>query len=93
MSNDEPRTLDFEARRRAPKPFPTQLLLPREERLRRRPRDPGEEEVLTRILVAKLDLYRKSGKIEFIGPRERRYHLGRAKIVAYLKEQRERDEA
>ena len=87
----ERRTLDFEKRRRATKPFPSELLLPREQRRRRKPRDPDEERALTRLVLAKADLYRRSGKIEFINPWERRFSVGRDKIIAYLKQQRQRD--
>jgi len=60
--------------------------LPRRDR-GRKPRDPDEEDVLTRIVAAKADLYRKSGKIEFTGPRERRFFIGREKINEYLRRQ------
>lgn len=83
----EPRKLDLDARRQAPKPFPTELLLPREQRLRRQPRDPDEERALTRLILAKVDLYRRSGKVEFINARERRFHIGREKILDYLRRQ------
>lgn len=85
----EPRRLDFEERRRRKKPFPADLLLSREERLRRKPRDPDEAAALANIVRAKLELYHKSGKIEFIGPRQRRYHIGREKIIEYLRKQKQ----
>ena len=80
----EPRVLDLDKRRAAPKPFPSELLLSREERARRRPRDPDEDRALTCIVAAKAELYRASGKVEFVNDRERRFFVGRDRIIEYL---------
>jgi len=78
------RTIDFAERRRQRRLPPPDLDLPREQRLRRPPRDPDEDYALTRVVLAKRDLYLKSGKLEVIGPRHYRFHLGQEKILEYL---------
>jgi hypothetical protein len=83
----EERRSDLADRRRRPKLPPPGLDLPREERLRRKPRDPDEDEALTRLILAKRDLYLRAGKLELTGPRQRRLHLGQERIVEYLRQQ------
>ena len=79
------RTLDYEEETRRPRGPRPGLNLPPEQRGRRKPRDPDEEEALRRLDRAQWDLYLKSGKLEILGPRHYRYHLGQEKIVEYLR--------
>jgi hypothetical protein len=75
-----------EEKRRPRQPSPT-VNLPPQERVRRVPRDPDEQEAISRMSQAKWDLYIASGKLEIIEPRKWRLHLGQEKIIEYLRQQ------
>ena len=42
----------------------------------RRPRDPEKEQILITLESARLERFIKTGKIEIIGPRHWRWHIG-----------------
>lgn len=84
------RQLRYEDEKRRPRrPSPT-VNRPPEERVRPVPRDPDEREAISRMSQAKWDLYIASGKLEILEPRKWRLHLGREKIVEYLRAQEKR---
>jgi len=81
------RRMRLEDERKRPREMPPGLNRPPEERVRRKPRDADEREALRKMSQAKWDLWLASGKLEILGPRRWRLHLGQEKIIEYLRQQ------
>lgn len=79
------REFDYNELKRRPRRLPVGVNLPPEQRVRRKPRDPDEAQALAAIGRARWALYIASGKVEIIGPRRWVWHLGRRKIIDYLR--------
>jgi hypothetical protein len=81
------RIMDFYERRARRKQLPPGLDLPRQERLRHRPRDADEDYALTQMVLAKRDLCLRAGKLVLGPDRQRTYVLGQERILEYLRQQ------
>lgn len=57
--------------------------------VRRKPHTAEEAAVLARLVTARGELYLKARKIEAVGPRQWRYHLGQQKLLEYHERQRQ----